>query len=312
MILDARALRNVLTLAEHGNFRRAAAALHLSQPALSRSISGLESKLGVPLFDRGGRGVVPTAFGRVLVDRGRRVLEGIDDLHREITLLQGLESGELSVGAGLYPAEISVGTAIGRLSARYPGLRISLRAAAWREVADAARAGQVDIAVVELSALQDEPRLRLDPLPGHPALIVCRPGHPLLSEKSLSPEKVFRYPFAGPRLPPRVAAPMSAVVAHMKTDGNGGDLVPPLHVESIALAKRIVEAGNAIAALPRALVATELRNRSLAALKWRPPWLKTGYGFVYRKDRSLSPAAQAFIDEVRAVEGSITRRNRGE
>jgi DNA-binding transcriptional LysR family regulator len=305
MHLDARSLRYVLTLATHRNFGRAAAALHVSQPALSRSLGSLEKLLGVRLFDRSRRGVTPTSFGQLLIDRGGTLVAGLDDIRHEIELMRGLQSGSLKVGAGLYPAEISVGTAIGQLSVRYPGLRISLHAAPWREVADAVAASQVDIAVVELSPLAGRPHLTLDPLPRHEALLVCRPDHPLLSENSLSTEKIFRYPFVGPSLPPRVAEPLMAAAELFRRDPLTGDLVPPLHVESIALAKRIVASGDAIAALPRVLVDAELAGRSLAALNWRPAWLHTNYGFVYRRDRTLSPAARAFIEEVRAVESRL-------
>jgi len=305
MEIDARSLRHVLALAAAGNYGRAAQGLRLSQPALSRSIARLESGLGVRLFDRGRRGVALTRFGQLVVERGRALMGGLDELTREIALMQGLEVGELSVAAGLYPAEMSVGTAIGRLSAAHPGLRISLRAAPWREVADAAVAGAVDVAVVELSALGDQPHLVLDPLPRHDAHFACRPGHPLLAEPRITLEKVFAYPFVGPRLPPRIGGPLRPAAASLALDGTGTDLVPPLHVESIALARRIVAAGNAIAALPHVVIAAEVRAGTLATLPWRPAWLHTGYGFVYRRDRTLSPAALAFMREVRAAEAEL-------
>lgn len=310
MTMDARSLRNVLALASHGSYRRAAEALHLSQPALSRSIAALEAELDVRLFDRGKRGVTPTRFGQLVVARGQSLVSGLDDIQREIALMRGLEVGELSVAAGLYPAEMSVGTAIGRLSARHPNLRVSLLAAPWRQVVEAALEGRVDVAVVELSALEGESRLALEPLPRHPALVICRPGHPLLAEKRPVPHRVFSYPFVGPRLPPRVGRPMGPLAPGMKPDATGRDLVPPLQVESIALAKRIVAAGNAIAALPRALVADELAEGTLAALDWRPPWLHTGYGFACRRDRTLSPAAVAFMDEVRREEQALAASGR--
>lgn len=305
MALDARSLRHVVTLAAHSSYRRAAAALHVSQPALSRSIASLEATLGVRLFDRDRRGVRPTTFGRLLIERGNALLAGFEELRREVALTRGLESGELSVGAGLYPAEMSVGTALGRLSARHPRLRVSLMAAPWREVADAVTAGELDVAVVELSALQGTSRLTLDPLPRHPATVVCRPGHPLLAMSRLTTAKVFAFPFVGPRLPPRLGDLLGPAAPLFRRDPASGDVIPPLQVESIALAKKIVAAGDGIAALPRVLVATELASGQLAALRWRAPWLHTGYGFVYRKDRTLSPSAQAFMAEVRAIESDL-------
>lgn len=305
MDLDAKALRMVLTLASQGNFRRAAEALHLSQPALSRSLASLEAALGVRLFDRGARGVTPTVFGRVLMDRGRNLVAGLADIRHELALLQGLGAGTLRVGAGMYPAEISVGTAIGRLAARHPGLRISLRAGPWREIHEALLANQLDIAVAELSPLEDEPGLTLDELPRHTAHFICRPGHPLLDATTLSLELVFSYPFVGPRLPLRIARAFATLPPGFALAEPGDSIVPPLHVESIALAKRIVAAGDAVAALPRALVAAELEAGSLAALSWRPDWLHTHYGFAYSRARSLSPATLTFMAEVRAVEAGL-------
>ena len=305
MHLDAKSLRHVLALATHRNFGRAAAALHLSQPALSRSLVALEQTLGVQLFDRSRRGVTPTGFGQLLIDRGGALIAGFDDIRQEIESMRGLHRGSLNISAGLYPAEMSVGTAIGRLSLRYPALRVSLRAVPWRDVTDAITSSVVDIAVVELSTLAGQSHLTCDPLPRHQAVFVCRAGQPLLGETSPTLKMALRYPFVGPRLPSRVAAPLLSAAEWFRRDPLTGDLVPPLHVESIALARRIVATGDAIAALPRVLVAADIAAGRLVALPWQPDWLHTNYGFVYRRDRTLSPAVQAFIAEVRAIEASL-------
>lgn len=300
-----KSLRQVMALATHRNFSRAAAALHVSQPALSRSLMTLEQNLGVRLFDRSRRGVTPTSFGQVLIDRGGRLMASLDDIRGELDRMRGLESGSLTVGAGLYPAEMSVGTAIGRLTSRHPGLRISLRAAPWRDIVESIVAQEIEIAVVEVSSLATKAPMRIDQLPHHEALLVCRPDHPLLREASLSAPEVFGYPFVGPTLPPRVAGLLEDAADRFGRNPSTGDLIPPLHVESIALARSIVTSCDAIAALPRVLVAGDLAAGRLAALPWRPAWLHTNYGFVYRTDRTLSPAVQAFIAEVTTIETAL-------
>ncbi|MCC7256749.1 MAG: LysR family transcriptional regulator [Gammaproteobacteria bacterium] len=305
MSLDMKSLRQVMALATHRNFSRAAAALHVSQPALSRSLMTLEQNLGVRLFDRSRRGVTPTSFGQVLIDRGGRLMASLDDIRGELDRMRGLESGSLTVGAGLYPAEMSVGTAIGRLTSRHPGLRISLRAAPWRDIVESIVAQEIEIAVVDVSALPANSPLGIDRLPCHEALFVCRPGHPLLRESLLSVAKIFSYPFVGPTLPPRISAPLGSVADRFGCDPSTGDLVPPLHVESIALARHIVTSCDAIAALPRVLMAGDLAAGKLAALPWRPAWLHTNYGFVYRRDRDLSPVARAFVAEVSEIETAL-------
>ncbi len=93
MTIELRLIRYAVALGEHGNYARAAEALKITQPSLSRSIASLEAELGVPLFDRGPKGAVPTAFGRVLIDCGDDVMQREAHLRREIALLAGLEQG---------------------------------------------------------------------------------------------------------------------------------------------------------------------------------------------------------------------------
>ncbi|MBK6454158.1 MAG: LysR family transcriptional regulator, partial [Proteobacteria bacterium] len=94
-MIDLRLMRHAIALARYRNFARAARALHVTQPTMSRSIAALERTLGVRLFDRNSRGVQPTEFGRLLLERGRRLLADEADLRREMLLVAGLEAGHL-------------------------------------------------------------------------------------------------------------------------------------------------------------------------------------------------------------------------
>ena len=83
MALELQQLRQVVALAEHRSFVRAAAALHISQPALSRSIQHLERRFGSSLFVRSSSGVVPTDLGRLYIERARDLLRMADELEGE-------------------------------------------------------------------------------------------------------------------------------------------------------------------------------------------------------------------------------------
>jgi DNA-binding transcriptional LysR family regulator len=310
-MLDLRLLHQALTLARHRNFARAAAALHMTQPALSRSIAGLESGLGEKLFSRTRQGVEPTSFGRMLLSRAQDLLAAAVELERDFNLMRGLEIGELRVGAGAYPAEISVGQAAGRLAGRHPGLRIDVTVADLRALAAAVIDRRLDLAVIELSLVDGEPRVATEALPRHPGYFYCRAGHPLLAEESPTVERILAFPFAGTRMPPRVAESFLKIARAGAIDPDSGDYLPPIKVDSISLARDIVMRSDAVGVAPLSMLAAEIESGRLAALPTRLPWMTTAYGFVYLRDRPLSPAAEAFMAEVRRVEAEEVLRSGG-
>ena len=97
-MITQRRLLHLLTLVEYGHFGRAADALNISQPALSKSIQALEAELEVTLVDRKSGGVSLTVFGQIVAERSKPLLTVEDDLRREIKLLNEHQIGALSVG----------------------------------------------------------------------------------------------------------------------------------------------------------------------------------------------------------------------
>lgn len=288
MALQLRQLQHAVTLAEEGNFSTAARRLHLSQPALSRSIKSLEDMLGAALFDRGNAGVTPTAIGRILVERGRALISGASAVEREVQLALGLEIGTLNVGAGSYPSNISVGRACGLLLRDHPGLRVDVRVSDWATLQQMVLDGQLDVSVAEISAAAQEPLLETEPLPRHDGFFICNPEHPLTREPNLSLEKILDFPLVAPSLPERLS-PLRSV--H--------------RVDTFRLVREIVLASDAVGMAIASQVAPDERNGLLRRLPLRLPWLDTNYGFVRLKGRSSSPAALAFMARVREVEAEL-------
>lgn len=304
-MLDLTLLSHAQALARHGNFARAASSLYMSQPTLSRHIAALERQLGVRLFDRGRKRVEPTAFGRLLLERAGGLTADAAELVRELRLMQGLEAGELFVGAAIYAAELSLGRAVGRLAAKHPGLRIEVTTGDWRSIIEATLSTRLDLSVLELSVVEGEKRLTVEALPRHPCVFFTRAGHPLQLEPAPTLEHLSDYPFAGPKLAPRAASAMSRLLKQGVTDASSGDYIPPIKVDSIRLAKDAVMASDAVSLAPLAAITAELASGALVALPVKAPWLYTNYGFVHLTGRSLSPAATAFMERVRKVEQEI-------
>jgi DNA-binding transcriptional LysR family regulator len=101
--MDVKRLQHLRLAVEAGSISAAAAALGLSQPALTKSIRGLEAELGVALLERRARGVVPTACGEALLRRAGPVSVLLGDALREIAALRGGPREEAAIGAGALP-----------------------------------------------------------------------------------------------------------------------------------------------------------------------------------------------------------------
>jgi DNA-binding transcriptional LysR family regulator len=305
-MLDLKLLHQALILARHRNFARAAEALHLTQPALSRSIAGLEAALGEKLFDRTRQGVEPTSFGRMLLARAQPLVDGSAELERDFRLLRGLQIGDLRVGAGAYPAELSVGQAAGQLMNRHPTLRVELSSSDLRSLIAALRERKLDLAVMELSMVEGETDFATEALPEHQGCFFCRAGHPLAQLLAPSLEQVLAYPYVGTRMPRRTGRDFLELARVGRIDADSGDYLPPIKVDSVQVAKDVVLKSDAVGAAPLAMLAPEIRSGRLFALPLRLDWMHTRYGFVYLGERLLSPAAQAFMAEVRTVEAGMS------
>jgi DNA-binding transcriptional LysR family regulator len=304
-MFELRLLRHALALARYRNFARAAEALHLTQPSLSRSIAVLESDLGVRLFDRSKSGVRPTTYGELLLQRGAALVGGEEELRREIQLLAGLETGTLCIGAAPYPSEISVADATGRLLNRHPNLNIEVLCSDPDEIARRVLAGQFDVGIGNHRAVADTPRLRFDPLPQHRIYIACRPGHPLAGRRDLTRDDVLRYPMATTVLPGPQGAAAATGGRAGRLDPSSGLFMPAVHVNSLSIACRIAGGSDALFPATAAMLEPEIAAGRLVALDFAAPETRTEYGIITLTDRTLAPVTLAFLDLLREVESEV-------
>lgn len=298
--IDLRSIRYILVIVEEKSFARAAHKLNVTQPALSRSVQALERSLGVKLLDRGRTGVTPTVFGKLVIERGRALLSDAAVIMREIELLRGAESGEISVGVGAYPAEISAGPAAARLLAERPGVRVRITVGDWPELTERVLAETLDLAICELTSAEQNPRLAVEPLPPHQGYLFCRSGHPLAREKKVTLEAVRSFPIALTTLPQRLAALIDATATPER-----GTFAPAAHVDTFQLARAIVLGSDAISGAVAPQFDEDLRRGRIVILPIELPWLVTRYGFIHLAGRTLAPSLRLFMAAVRAAENEL-------
>lgn len=144
---ELRHLRYFLAVAEAAHFRRAAEALHVSQPTLSHQIKQLELQLGAPLFERLSRGVRLTAAGEIFLRRATAMMRELGDARREIAALQAVESGELRVGIVSTVNVAMIPEAVGNFRNLHPKVAVAVRELSQEGLEAELLAGRLDLGV---------------------------------------------------------------------------------------------------------------------------------------------------------------------
>lgn len=145
--MDSTKLRYFLAVLEAGHFARAAAALGISQPAVSKSVKALEDDLGVRLFERGQFGAEPTRYALQLATRARLMLAEGRLARAEIDAMRGARTGRLAIGAGISFAYRVLPIAIDRYRRRWPGVSVSVDVGMSGPLFTALRQGDFDFVI---------------------------------------------------------------------------------------------------------------------------------------------------------------------
>lgn len=299
---DLRLLEFAIALGRHRNFARAARTLYVTQPTLSRGIASLEASLGVRLFDRTTRHVVPTRIGSAFLEHADALLRQAAQLielagHQSESL-----NGHLVVGSGPFPLECSVLIAVARLTRLHPALRIRVTEGAWRDLPGALLSGSVEVAVMEVSVLMDDHRLRVEPLPRHCGCLVCRTGHPLTKLKRVTQEDLEPYPFVGIPITREIGTTIGQPSRMLEVDHASGDLTPLIVTTSLHAMIELVQATDGVGLYPISLLRKESMAGRLAVLDTNLKLPSTGYGIATLRSRTPSAAALAFMQVLREVE----------
>jgi len=304
MDFDLRLLMHARTLAEEGSFARAAQILHLTQPALSRSIQELERRTGMALFERGKGRVEPTDAGRLFLSHARELLNRAESLQKEVAQLRGSGTGRLVVGAGPYPMAMFMGTSIGAFLRRNPRVGVRLVGGDWTTLVAALRRRDLDLVVAGRADPSDSADLAIHPLTHRQAHFFVRPGHPLLAHKELSLKIVLAHPIvSAARLPARLARYLLASLQDVH--GAQGRMMPDVLCESVELARQIARATDHVLLATIAANEKSLESGELALLPLTDPLIGADFAVIHLEGKSLPPVAKGFIDDV--IEPAETR-----
>lgn len=189
--MEVDQLRYFLRVAERGNFTRAAEELHLSQPALSRSIQKLEEELGQPVFERKTRSVALTDAGTLLQARARQILALIEDTKAEIS--DDGQSGQIRIGAIPTIAPYFLPDLLRQFSAEFPAASIIVQEDTTDHLLKRCTQGEIDLAILALPV--PAKYLEVEELFQEELLLVLPPDHPLVSKPQIRLTDIKSLPF---------------------------------------------------------------------------------------------------------------------
>lgn len=278
--------------ARQEHFTRAAEAEHVAQPALSRQIRMLETELGLPLFDRVGRGVRLTSAGRALLPRVERVLAEIDAIQHDVQALRGLRGGSValgflhSIGAHLLPS------ALAAYRARHPQVNFALHEDARVNLEERVLRGELELAISSPLPVADRGLLGV-PLLRDELMVALPPGHRLAQADEVRLEQLASEPFI-------FLAGSFGELHVITTEACGRAGFRPrvaFEAEGLATMRGLVGAGLGVALLPA--LASRVRDEGAPAPVFRRLSGQPVYrlvGLVRHGERALSPAAAAFAE----------------
>lgn len=226
-------LRHFVVLADTGSFVQASAALFLTQPALTRSIQGLEEELGNSLFDRLGRRIVMTPFGLEVLKRARLLVNDAKAL-KEVGLgLQAGLIGKLGVGLSSGPGALLSVSLMLHMTVNHPKLQFRISRGDTSVLLQALRNQQLDALIVDIRAMRPSIDFKVDLSFEMPAGFLVRNDHPLLRlGRPVSMEEMKVYPIASTPLSEEVAR---ILISRYGSQANPDDLVTIRSDETLSI-----------------------------------------------------------------------------
>ena len=199
-------LRHFIALAQVGSFSKAAQALFLTQPALSRSIRALEDGFGAPLFDRVGRHIELTPFGRDRLARARQLVADAEELQAAGLQASDGDAGVLRIGMGSGPGAMLMTPLLMHTAQHRPHLQMAISRAGTALLVQALRERALDALVIDARSLRPAPDLRSELLGELPGAFMVRRGHPLARRRRATGfDDLQPYPMASTPLSDEVA-----------------------------------------------------------------------------------------------------------
>lgn len=293
-----RHLQIVTAVADNGTIVGAARELHVTQPVVTRAVREAEAILGVPLFDRGPRGVAPTVFGGLVIDHARAVLANLNLIDEGIHELRSGGLRPVRVGANRTASHSLVPKALISVKKALPRLKITVIEGTDETLVDDLVHNRVDLVVGRLfSGDSDQDLIRVH-LYDEPIRIMVRTGHPALAADDASLTALASYPWIYPHA-------STGLIDQLHADFRREGAPLPLDVmecDSHLTTRAMVRATDALALVPFLVGADD---DEFALLPTTLDTVTRQIGVTHLRETALTPALEMVIAELRAAADAV-------
>ncbi len=287
-------LRQFIALAKVGSFVKAADALHMTQPALSRSIKALEDELGKQLFDRIGKRIELNSFGLDVLTRSHTLVEYAQQLKDCGRSLSAGDSGRIRLGLSSGPGAMLSTPIMAHFGTNFPNFHIEIVRSNTTSLAQMLRDRLIDAAVLDIRSLRPAPDLRVSQIAELDGVFMCRPGHPLSKRRKVKFSDLKPYPIA--------STPLSDETARIMVERYGEhahpDVLVKLNSDEISHLIQLTQQTDAI------LLAIRVSAPDFVVLPLEPALeVKARFGLV----TAANKAEALFLPEIRKLMQVVMR-----
>ncbi len=287
-------LRAVDAIERQRSLVRAAAAIGVAQPSLTKSLRTLEGILGASLFERHARGMRPTEAGAAVAQAARRILSELRQLEVELERLAEPGTGTLSLGALPTAATGVLPGVIARLSKQSPGIKVRLEHGRTEELLPPLASGEITMVVGRLYKPTVDDDFVREALWSEPISVLARAGHPLLSAGAVSAAELRRYELLLPSVSQRVADETGQLLALLGLDSRASH-----RSSSFGFIREMLHETDSLSVMPQLMMAGDLLRGSLVVIPVPVVSPSRPAGLITVARREIGPAARSFVSCLR-------------
>ncbi|MGP4015034.1 LysR substrate-binding domain-containing protein [Saccharopolyspora sp. 5N708] len=278
-------------IARRGSVIHAAEELRITQPVVTRGLRELEALLGVALFERGPRGMKPTAYGEAFLQHADAVLAQVQQVGRHLAELESGQAGSVTVGTYLAGSNVLLPQAIAALKHVHPKATVVVREGTPDALVQDLLTGELDLVVGRLTPSSHADRLTQIHMYTEPVRLVVRAGHPAAGATAPTLADLLDYPWILPDEHTTLRREIEEVFLHE------GLPLPDDRVESASILTllALIVSSDSVAVLPGLIPEEDLRLTPLATPL---PSVQRQVGVTVRADGPPTPSAALLLEHL--------------